>query len=174
MVHLGERHLISTATVSRAVRSPTGARVLKYATGSVIAAGCSEAGFLIAFGLLHTGSTVASVLGWLSGAVPNYFLNRSWTWQRKGRHDLLREVLPYAAIVLAIVGLASLSTHYASVLAPTVTDTHWLGVLIVGGVFLGTYAVLFVGRFLLLDLLFRGRPRSRHQVPNTTRAYRQP
>ncbi|MQA01400.1 MAG: hypothetical protein GEV07_01300 [Streptosporangiales bacterium] len=152
---------------ARILRSPLGVKLSKYTAGSVIATICSEVAFLFVYGVVGAGSTAATVLGWLAGAVPNYFLNRNWTWGRKGRHDLLREVLPYVAIVLVTVGLASLSTHAASILVPKVTSIHWLEVGLVGAVFLATYAVLFAGRFVLLDRLFR--PRSRRQVPTTTR-----
>lgn len=149
------------------MRSPLGVKLSKYTAGSLVATVCSEVAFLLVYGVLGAGTTVATVLGWLAGAVPNYFLNRNWTWGRKGRHDLFREVLPYVAIILATVGLASLSTHAASVLVPKVTSVHWLEVAVVGAVFLATYAVLFAARFVLLDRLFRSR--SRHQVPTTTR-----
>ncbi|MBO0828193.1 MAG: GtrA family protein [Streptosporangiales bacterium] len=144
-------------------------RFTKYTAGSVVATVCSEVTFLLVYGVFHGGSVVASVLGWLAGVIPNYFLNRSWAWGRKGRHDLRREVLPYAAIALVTVGLASLTTHVAGVLVPRLISTHWLQVGVVGAVFLATYGVLFAARFVLLDRLF-GLPRSRHQVDTTTRA----
>lgn len=144
-------------------------RFTKYTAGSVIATVCSEVTFLLVYGVFHGGSVAASVLGWLAGVVPNYFLNRNWAWGRKGRHDLRREVLPYAAIAVVTVGIASLTTHAAGVLVPRMVSTHWLQVGVVGAVFLATYGVLFAARFMLLDRLF-GLARSRHQVETTTRA----
>lgn len=158
---------------ARLLKSPLGVKLSKYTAGSVIAFVCSAIAFPIAYGLLGTGSTLATIIGWLAGAVPNYFLNRNWTWGRKGRHDVLREVLPYVVIILITVGLASLSTHYTELLVPKLTDAHWLQVGLVSGVFLLTYVVLFAARFVLLDRLFRGR-NSRAQVPSTTREKRQP
>ncbi|HEX6445796.1 MAG TPA: GtrA family protein [Streptosporangiales bacterium] len=154
---------------AQVVRRSLVGRLTRYTAGSVVATVCSEVTFLLVYGLFHGGSLLASVLGWLAGAVPNYFLNRSWTWGRKGRHDLRREVLPYAAIVLVTVGVASLTTHAAGVLVPRLISTHWLQVGVVGAVFLATYGVLFAARFVLLDRLF-GLARSRHQVDTTTRA----
>lgn len=144
--------------VQQAAPRPLGTRMFRYAAGSVVATVCSEAMFLLVYGVFHGGSVGASVLGWFAGAVPNYFLNRSWTWGRKGRHDLRREILPYAAIVLVTVGLASLTTHAAGVLVPRLTSTHWLQVGVVGAVYLATYGVLFTARFMLLDRLFGRGP----------------
>lgn len=157
-----------TSIAGQFLRSPIGVRLSKYTAGSVVATACSEVVFLVVYGVAGAGSVAATVLGWLAGAVPNYFLNRSWTWGRKGRHDLRREVLPYAVIVLVTVGVASLSTHAASILVPKLTGIHWLEVALVGSVFLAAYGALFAARFVLLDRLF-GRERSRHQVPSTTR-----
>jgi putative flippase GtrA len=154
---------------AQVVRRSLVGRLTRYTAGSVVATVCSEVTFLLVYGVFHGGSVLASVLGWLAGAVPNYFLNRSWAWGRKGRHDLRREVLPYAAIVLVTVGVASVTTHVAGVLVPRLISTHWLQVGVVGIVFLATYGVLFAARFVLLDRVF-GLARSRHQVETTTRA----
>lgn len=154
-------------------------KLSKYTAGSVVATVCSEVAFLLVYGVVGAGTLAATVLGWLAGAVPNYFLNRNWTWGRKGRHDLLREVLPYVAIVLVTVGLASLSTHAAHLLVPKLTDVHWLHVGLVGAVFLATYGILFIARFVVLDRLFRGsrpqrkrppHPENEERVPSTSDA----
>jgi len=166
-----------TSFAAQLLRSPTGVKLSKYTAGSVVATVCSEVVFLVVYAV-GLGSVAATVLGWLAGAVPNYFLNRNWTWGRKGRHSLRREVLPYAAIVLVTVAVASLTTHGAGLLVPKLTDQHWLQVGLVGAVFLATYGILFVGRFVLLDRLFHGRRDSRqpadppHEecVPTTTDA----
>ena len=85
-------------------------RVSTYTAGSVIAAGCSEVALVVCYGLLHLPPAVSSTIAWVAGAVPNYWLNRSWTWRRRGRPSLSREVLPYAAIILATLLLAALAT----------------------------------------------------------------
>jgi putative flippase GtrA len=133
-------------------------KLVRYVTGSVVATVCSEVAFVALYGLLHVGTTWSSVLSWLAGAVPNFWLNRSWTWQRTGRPSLRREVLPYAAIIVATLALAALATH--------LTDTwlHHAGVdssvrvALVAIVFLGVYVVAFALRFVLLDRLFARLP----------------
>src|SRR5919107_866363 len=85
-------------------------KALRYLGGSVVAAGCSEVTLVLLYGLLHVAPGPASCLAWLAGAVPNYWLNRSWTWRRRGRPDLRREVLPYVVIVVVTLALATLLT----------------------------------------------------------------
>lgn len=140
---------------ARPGRTPLVRRLLRYVAGSGIATVCSEVAFLLLYGPLQASPGVASVVGWLAGAVPNYWLNRSWTWGRRGRPDLVRELLPYVAIILITLGLATVATtavHRALEGADVSSDVR---LVLVGGTFLAVYGVVFVVRYVLLDLLFR-------------------
>jgi len=129
-------------------------KLLRYFTGSVIATVCSEVAFVALYGLLSVGTTWSSVLSWLAGAVPNFWLNRNWAWQRTGRPSLRREVLPYAAIIVTTLVLATLLTHAADVWLHHQGVSSSVRVTLVAAVFLGTYVVVFALRFVLLERLF--------------------
>jgi putative flippase GtrA len=128
--------------------------MLRYAGGSVIATVCSEATFVLLYGLMHAGTTVSSVLAWFAGTVPNYWLNRRWAWGRTGRPSLRREVAPYVAIILATLALATLTTKGLDSWLRHLETAEALRVALVAGGFLGVYVVVFVLRFLLLNRLF--------------------
>jgi putative flippase GtrA len=130
-------------------------KVLRYAAGSVVATICSEATFLLLYGPLKATPVVSSTLAWLAGAIPNYWLNRTWTWRRQGRPSLGREVIPYIAIIVATLLLAIAATGLADHLLTRAHVSHNLRVALVGGTFLGVYAVVFLLRFFLLDRMFR-------------------
>jgi len=144
----------TTTTPSPAGRRARLRRLSTYVAGSGVAAVSSEGALLLCYGLLHLSPALSSVLAWLAGAVPNYWLNRSWTWERRGRPSLRREVLPYAAIVLATVALAALATKAVDHWLRDASSSSATRVLLVGGTFLGVYVVMFVLRYLLLDRLF--------------------
>ena len=129
-------------------------KLLRYFTGSVIATVCSEVAFVALYGLLSVGTTWSSVLSWLAGAVPNFWLNRNWAWQRTRRPSLRREVLPYAAIIVTTLVLATLLTHAADVWLHHQGVSSSVRVTLVATVFLGTYVVVFALRFVLLERLF--------------------
>ena len=134
-------------------RSALVRKVLRYGTGSLVATACSEVTFLLLYGVLSTSTTTASVLGWLAGAVPNYWLNRTWTWGRRGRPSLRHELLPYVAIVLLTLLLAVGATSLVdSALAGAGSDT--VRSVLVGGTFLLVYVLVFLLRFFLFDRLF--------------------
>lgn len=129
-------------------------KLLRYLTGSVVATVCSEVVFVVLYGLLGMGTTWSSVLSWLAGAVPNFWLNRNWAWQRKGRPSLRDEVLPYVAIIVATLVLATVLTHLTDAWLQSQGVASSLRVTIVAAVFLATYVVVFALRFVLLDKMF--------------------
>jgi len=129
-------------------------KLLRYFTGSVVATVCSETCFVLLYGLLNVGTTSSSIVAWLAGAIPSFWLNRNWAWQRSGRPSLRREVLPYAVIIVSTLLLATLATHLADVWLHHAGVSHSVRVTLVAATFLGTYVVVFALRFVLLERLF--------------------
>jgi putative flippase GtrA len=129
-------------------------KLLRYLTGSVVATVCSEVVFVLLYGALGVGTTWSSLLSWVAGAIPNFWLNRSWAWQRKGRPDLRREVLPYVSIILATLVLATILTHLTDVWLHHEGVSSSVRVTVVAIVYLGTYVVVFALRFVMLERLF--------------------
>lgn len=151
-------HVASSADLGTVgPRRSTWGKAIRYGAGSIVATACSEVAFLLVYGPLGASTTWASIIGWLAGAVPNYLLNRSWAWGLRGRPSLRRELLPYIAIVLVTVALAVMMTGLADRIVDDLDVSDLARTLIVGAVFLGVYAVMFVLRFFLFDRLFTGR-----------------
>lgn len=124
---------------------------VRYATASVVAGVISTVTLLVLYGFDLTSPEVASVIAYFAGAVPNYVMSRTWTWRGRGHRKPLREVVPYAAVVATTTVTAALLTGLTDEHVHLLTSLRWLQVLLVGGVFVGTYAVMFVVKFLLLD-----------------------
>ncbi|SDJ58449.1 Putative flippase GtrA (transmembrane translocase of bactoprenol-linked glucose) [Nonomuraea maritima] len=149
----------------------------RYTAASVAAGVASEAVLLTAYGthLLTPGQ--ASAAGWASGALVNYGLNRWWVFRHREQSRPVRETLGFWLTSLAALGLSTWATGLAGRLAAPLD--HGLRVAVVGAVFLGVYASLFVAKFAFFNyFVFAGnsgsgsglrRRRSRHQVPTTTR-----
>jgi putative flippase GtrA len=166
------RPSVSSATPAPAERRGLVPKLLRYFTGSVVATVCSEAAFVLLYGVLGMGTTWSSVLSWLAGAVPNFWLNRNWAWQRKGRPSLRQEVLPYAAIIVVTLVLATLTTSAVDRWLHHEGTAASVRVVLVAGVFLGVYVVVFALRFVLLERLFARLPHHHHATPTPTEGSR--
>jgi putative flippase GtrA len=155
---------VARASEDRRVLVP---KLVRYFTGSVVATLCSEVSFVALYGLLSVGTTWSSVLSWLAGAVPNFWLNRNWAWQRSGRPSLRHEVLPYVVIILTTLLLATLATHAADVWLHHAGVSDSVRVVLVATVFLGVYVVVFAVRFFLLERLFSRLPHHESAAPSS-------
>ena len=131
-------------------------KVLRFGTGSVVATVCSQTTFYLMFGPVGASTTVSSVVAWFAGAVPNYWINRAWTWGRRGRPSLRREILPYAGIVLGTLLLAIVATATAAHLLDG-RVSHDTRTTLVTATYFCVYVLMFGVRFVLFDRLFGHR-----------------
>jgi putative flippase GtrA len=139
--------------LGRGRSSRLGVRFGRYTLGSVVAVVSSEIAFVLCFGSGLLGTTASSAVAFVAGAIPNYVLNRSWAWGRRGRVRVGREVLLYAIVSLASFVASALATGWASHVAPHVTDSHALRTTLVAGAYLATYAVLFLAKFVVFQVV---------------------
>ncbi|NBH11360.1 GtrA family protein [Amycolatopsis sp. SID8362] len=141
------------------------ARLARAAATSVAATVLSQ---VVLLAVLATGgaAALASTLAWAAGAVLNFLVTRRWVWGRTGRPRVRRELLPYLAVI-GLGGLASigLTTLAGSLLAPLELPHFWW-IVLVDGAYVGSYALVFVVKFTLLDRLVFARGAAR--TPATT------
>jgi putative flippase GtrA len=138
-------------------------RAAGYSAGSVIAAGTSEAAFVIVLAWLHGGTTWASAAGFVGGAIPNYILNRRWAWSDRRGRDRRTEILLYAVVALTTFLASAFATHWAQEGARQATSDHGWTVALTALAFLGVSGVFFVVKFVLYERLvfLPGDPRRR-------------
>jgi len=122
----------------------------KYSASSVVATVISQLAFALCY-WFGTAAVVASLVAFVSGAVPNYVLNRRWSWRSRG------QMLPYAIIVVGSAIIAALVTTLTSHLVEGIESHAWKTVLVTGSYF-GTYGVLFILKFVLFDRLVFVKP----------------
>jgi putative flippase GtrA len=149
--------------------------VLGYSAGSVIAATTSELAFLIAYGPGGAGPAVASLAGFVGGAVPNYILNRRWAWSDRRGRSRRTEILLYAAVALSSYGASVVTTRAAQNWARGLIGDRTWRVLLVGAAYLAVSGVFFVLKFVLYHFVVftaepdaEAQPRRRASAPPTT------
>lgn len=155
-------------------------RITRYAIGSVVALATS----IVVFALLYVtgfGTTTCSIVAFVAGAAPNWFLNRRWAWQITGRVAFLREIVGYVLISLLALVSSSAATGWTQAQVQSIPAHHGFRVILVTGAYVAVQAILFVAKFLVYEhWVFYGRSRlraavrSRHQVWTAARANRTP
>lgn len=106
---------------------------------------------LIVLLTMNFSPTAASAVAFVAGAIPNYFVARRWAWNRRGKPDFRRELLPYM-IVIAIGGVASMGlTTVAGWITEPLRIEGFVRIIVLDVAFLSSYGLVFLLKFLLLD-----------------------
>jgi putative flippase GtrA len=159
---------------------PLRGRVTKFAISSALAAGTSAVVFPLLY-VLGASTTACTVIAFFAGAIPNWTLNRRWTWKVKGRVSFGREVFAYFVISATTLVILSLATGLTDRAVKGIPAHHGIRVVLVTASYFLVLAVLYGARFFLYEhWIFSGRSRvraafrSRRQVWSAARANRTP
>jgi putative flippase GtrA len=172
--------LVTSNRLRTLLAHPLRGRVTRFAISSAFAAGTSAVVFPILY-VLGLSTTLCTIIAFFAGAIPNWTLNRRWTWKVEGRVAFGREIFAYLVIsglTLVALSAATALTDHAVQHLPA---HHGIRVVLVTGSYFLVLGVLYGLRFFLYEhWIFSGRSRvraalrSRLQVLNAARANRTP
>ena len=145
-------------------------RITKYFVGSVLSGVVSAITFVATFGPGFLGSKGASLTASATGAIAGYFLNRNWTWGRRGRAHFRKEVVPYWTTVVLTAIAAAVVTGTVNAIVRDMTSDRLIRTLINTVAFVGTYGLSFVLKYGLFHRLFGERPSSDEPAADSARA----
>jgi putative flippase GtrA len=166
---------------------PLRGRVTKFAISSAIAAATSAIVFPVMY-VLGASTTACTIVAFFAGAIPNWTLNRRWTWKVQGQVSFGREIVAYLVISASTLVVLSLATGLTDHAVQGIPAHHGIRVILVTASYFAMLAVLYGVRFFLYEhWIFSGRSRvrvalrarhealrSRRQVWNAARANRTP
>lgn len=97
-----------------------------------------------------TGSawTLANIVAVSLGSIPAYYLNRMWVWGKRGRSQVMREIVPFWGFAFAGLILSS----FAVALAARITDVN----IVANIANIAAFGVLWVVKFFVFDSLMFG------------------
>jgi putative flippase GtrA len=155
-------------------------RLARFAVSSMVAAATSAVVFAVLY-VLGASTTACSIAAFFAGAVPNWTLNRRWTWKVEGRVAFGREILAYLIVSGATLVILSIVTEWTHDHVQGIPAGHGIRVALVTASYFGVLAVLYGVRFFLYHhWIFSGQSRvraalrSRRQVWTAARANRTP
>jgi putative flippase GtrA len=139
-------------------------RLMRFAVCSLLATVTSAGVFALVY-RVGAGPRAATFAAFATGAAVSFVVNRSWTWNRRHRAGLRRDMVAFLAVVGSIAALAAIATSTTEWYAYRIGAGDTERAVLVETAYLGTYALMFLVKFLLLDRwVFRA------QDENTTRA----
>ncbi|MGA3214208.1 MAG: GtrA family protein [Acidimicrobiales bacterium] len=143
--------------VSALWRSEHLRRLWKYAWVSVVSTLVTQVVLFLTYHAWNLGPAwVCNVIATVVASIPAYYLNRTWTWGKRGRSRVWGEVVPFWAIALIAMVLSTLAvvgaTHYADQYPRGSLDRA----LVINGANLITYAVMWTARYFVLNRFLFG------------------
>jgi len=128
-------------------------RCLSVSVGTTIFSAVILIGLAIGAGVPAGTANFAAVA---CGIPPSYLGNRRWVWQRRGRGNLRREILPFW--VLSLLGLVASSFFVGRVGSMIGSWSAPVRAATLPAASVGVLGVLWVAQFALLDrVIFRDR-----------------
>lgn len=123
---------------------PTVRKLARYSAASAAGVVASQATLLTCLAVLDWEAVPSNLVAVTVGAIPNYAINRAWTFDKRGPHSLTREVIPFWSMALAGLVLSTVAVAWA--------DGRWDGNLVAVSVAnLGSFGVLWLAKFFVLD-----------------------
>jgi putative flippase GtrA len=136
---------------------PTLQKLFKYSVASGTAVTVDVTVLVFCKALLGMPSMTSHLIAVFTSSIPNYLINRKWTWQQQGKNRLWGEVVPFwtmavLGLILSTIFVAYASDRWDSTFATTVAN-------------LSGFGVLWVLKFLVLDkLMWKVVPEMAHEV----------
>ncbi|MGE5290290.1 MAG: hypothetical protein ACM3ML_24505 [Micromonosporaceae bacterium] len=134
--------------VRRRLRSDAGKRLVRFAPAAGTALAATQTVYFVCLGLAGLTAGIAGVAGWFSGAATSYVVSR-WSWERKGRPDLLKETLPFWAISVCVGFTLTAASKFASHQAHTLGLHGAERIAFVQGLYFLANCVTFLIRFAI-------------------------
>lgn len=122
-------------------RRPTIKKLVRYSLASVVAVIVGQTVLVLSYGPLPW--FAANLVSVMAGTIPNYLINRYWTWQQTGKNRLWGEIIPFWVMSVLGMILSFIAVGYA--------DNRWGTTIAVQIAQLSGFGVVWIAKFLILD-----------------------
>ncbi len=129
-------------------------RLLRYAATSGVATLVSEVTLVGLYAGRLLGASGSSIVANVAGAVPSYLLSRYWIWPEADRTGAARQVTLYWVTSVVSLVVSTAGTSLAAAHAPAGHTAHTI---VVGTSYIGTYALLWVAKYLVYQRVIFSR-----------------
>lgn len=129
--------------------------VVRFTSVSVISTIVSYSVIFLLYGTKLVSNEVwATVLGNVFATFPSYWLNRTWTWGKRGRSHLQKEVVPFWAMSLLGIAVSVAGAVLARHLIHTHHWGHLFNTFVLSSFNIVSFAVFWVLKLWLFNRIF--------------------
>ena len=132
-------------------RTPGGQKAIRYSLVSAISVAVNQVALFFLYTGLHWTARSAAIAASALGGAPSYYLNRRWTWGRKGRSHLVKEVLPFWVIAFAGLAFSTWAASFGDSVARDVASSRFVRGAIVNFSALAAFGILWVAKFVFFN-----------------------
>lgn len=134
-------------------------KLVRYSAASIVGVISSQVALLICFVGFDMDAVPANLIACVAGGVPNYSINRAWTFDKRGKNSLIREVIPFWSMAIAGLILSTIAVAWA--------DNRFDGnAFAVAAANIGSFGTLWIAKFFVLDrVLFAPLAQSIEESP---------
>ena len=119
-------------------------KLIKYGAASAAGVVTSQIVLIACLVVLDLSAITSNLVAVTVGSIPNYSINRAWTFNKRGAHSFTREVLPFWLMALLGLALSTLAVAWAD-------QRYGENVLVLSLASLGSFGVLWVAKFFVLE-----------------------
>jgi putative flippase GtrA len=151
---------MSVLTRLRSLRSWSkthqGKKLIRYTMVSGTSTIISFAAISVFYGFKIIPSVIWSTLaGNLVASIPAYQLNRRWTWGKRGRSQLRKEVAPFWVLTFLGIGVSQLGALWARHEVRTHHWSHLVNTGLVSFTNLASFAIFWVLKLMVFNRIFK-------------------
>lgn len=141
-------------------------RLLKFAAVSVISTIVTQTVLFLTYDVINLASAmVCNVVATGVATVPAYWLNRTWTWGKRGKSHPWKEIAPFWIIAFIGLVLSTGAVGLAAHNADRLTDSKTIERIFVQFANLISYGLIWIGRYLIFNRFLFGEATTRGDRP---------
>lgn len=127
-------------------------RLVKFGAVSVVSTVVTQSILFLCYDVLTVGSAmVCNVIATSCATVPAYWLNRTWTWGKRGKSHPWKEVAPFWIIAFAGLVLSTVAVGIAAHNADQISHSHLARKVFVQLANFFTYGCIWVARYVIFN-----------------------
>ncbi len=141
------------------MRSPRARKLIRFTMVSAVSTAVSFTSIAVLYGFrIIPGVLWATLTGNVIASFPAYYLNRTWTWGKRGRSHWRKEVIPFWTMSFLGIGVSQIGALWAR---HEVKAHHWQHIVntaLVSGTNLASFGLFWVLKLLVFNRIFHVGP----------------